>query len=93
MKTIEECLKILPEILYLTDKKYVDIIGKQYGLTVDDLENDWYYENAYIVITTNSARYIIKSNDYAHWDDLVVFLGDPTECCNKLVDWYKKYFK
>ena len=40
MKTIEECLKILPEILYLTDKKYVDIIGKQYGLTVDDLEND-----------------------------------------------------
>ena len=81
MKTIEECLKILPEILYLTDKKYVDIIGKQY------------YENAYIVITTNSARYIIKSNDYAHWDDLVVFLGDPTECCNKLVDWYKKYFK
>ena len=30
MKTIEECLKILLEILYITDNKYVDIIGKQY---------------------------------------------------------------
>lgn len=93
METIEECLKILPETLHLTAKKYVDIIGKQYGLTADDLENDWYYETAYICITTNSASYQIRTSDYQMWDGLIVFKGDPTECCNKLVDWYEKYFK
>ena len=26
-------------------------------------------------------------------DNLVVFSGDPTECCNQLIDWYNIEFK
>ena len=93
MKTIEECLKILPEILYITPEKYIEFLGEDYGVTEKDIVNESYYENAYIAITTDSARYKIRSNDYLHWDDLVVFFGDPTECCNQLVDWYNIEFK
>lgn len=93
MKTIEECLNLLPEVLYITPEQYIILVGKEYGLTEEDIVNESYYEDAYIAITTNSARYKIRSNDYAHWDDLVVFFGDPTECCNQLVYWYEEVFR
>lgn len=96
MKTIEECLKILPETLTLTPELYAQIWINNYNYSYEEflqeIQNESYFETAYIAITTNSARYKIRSNDYTHWDDLVRFTGDPVECCNKLVDWYHEHF-
>lgn len=89
MKTIEELLKLLPESIYIDQEKYYEILGEEWELSFEDCPD----EEAYIAITTNSARYKIRDYEGGHWTDLIVFHGNPQEATNKLYEWYLSTFK